>query len=70
MALKIPAPSSNWSPAYQVRVNQSLETNDLTNRKTGADVELFAERLILRSPNGARWKVTISDAGVIGATAL
>jgi hypothetical protein len=70
MALKIPSPSVNWSPAYQVRVNQSVEINDLTNRKIGSDIELFAEKLILRSPNKARWEITISNTGVVSATAL
>jgi hypothetical protein len=70
MALKIPAPSSTWSPAYQIRVNQSLETNDLGNRKKGADIELVADKLIMRSPNGARWQITVSNTGVVGATAL
>jgi hypothetical protein len=71
MALKIPAPLSEWSPAYQIRVNQAVETNDLNNRKKGTDIELaLAENLILRSPNGARWKITVSNAGVVAATAL
>jgi hypothetical protein len=70
MALNVPSPAPSWSPAYQIRVNQALESNDLTNRKKGTDVELFPERLILRSPNGARWQITVSDAGAIGAVAL
>jgi hypothetical protein len=69
MALKVPAPTTNWSPAYQIRVNQSLESNDITNRKKGSDIELFPEKLILRSPSGARWVITVSDTGVVGATA-
>jgi hypothetical protein len=70
MALKIPSPTTSWSPAYQIRVNQAVETSDINNRKKGQDVELAAEFLILRSPNGARWKLTVSNAGVVGATAL
>jgi hypothetical protein len=70
MALKLISPSSSWSPAYQVRNNQALEANDLTNRKKGADIELTTDKLILRSPNGARWQITVSNTGVVGATAL
>ena len=70
MSLKLISPSSNWSPAYQTRVNQALEANDIGNRKKGADVELTSEKLILRSPNGARWQITVSDTGVVGAVAL
>jgi hypothetical protein len=68
--LKVPAPASNWSPAYQIRVNQTLENNDLANRKKGTDIELFPEKLILHSPNGARWEITVSNAGAVGATAI
>jgi hypothetical protein len=70
MSLKVPAPQPNWSVAYQIRVNQALESNDLSNRKKGADIELLADRLILRSPDGARWAITVDNAGVVGATAL
>jgi hypothetical protein len=71
MALKLLAPPSSWSSSYQIRLNQAAEANDLTNRKRGTDVELGpAERLILRSPNGARWQITVSNTGVVGATAL
>lgn len=38
--------------------------------KRGVDLELGAERLIMRSPNGDRWSVVVSDAGVISAVAL
>ena len=37
----------------------------------GEDVELArGERLILRSPNGARWAVKVDNAGAMGTTAL
>jgi hypothetical protein len=71
MALNVPSPSSTWTPAYQIRVNQALESNDITNRKKNTDIELgLAEKLILRSPDGARWQITVSNTGVLGATAL
>jgi hypothetical protein len=70
MALKVPSPSTSWSPAYQIRVNQALETNDIANRKKGTDVELDAEMLILRSPDRSRWQITVSNTGTVGATKL
>ena len=37
----------------------------------GEDVELArGERLILHSPDGARWAVSVDNAGAIGTTAL
>ena len=70
MALKVPSPTTSWSAPYQTRVNQALESNDITNRKKGTDIELDADKLIIRSPNGGRWQITVSDAGVVGATAI
>jgi hypothetical protein len=43
---------------------------DRDNFKRGGDVELDAGRIILRSPDGARWALTVSNAGVVGATSL
>lgn len=53
----------------QARHNQALVAEDLRNRKIGSDVELGAERLILRSPNGTRIQVVASDLGVVSAVA-
>lgn len=48
-----------------------LEQEDARNLKRDQDAELAgAARLILRSPNGARWSITVSNAGAISAVAL
>lgn len=71
MSLKVPAPPATWSPAYQARANQAIEANDVGVRRVGQDVELGAkDKLVLRSPNGARWSITVSNAGTVSATAL
>ena len=37
----------------------------------GQDMELArGERLILRSPDGTRWAIAVSDTGTISATSL
>jgi hypothetical protein len=70
MSIKLPAPSSQWTPTYQVRVNQTIEANDVQVRHKGEDVELAArEKLVLHSPSGNRWQITVSDTGVITAVA-
>src|SRR3977135_1779993 len=63
MTLKLPRATD----PTQARHNQTLEANDLNNRKTGADVELTSERLILRSPNGTRTQIVVSNAGFVSA---
>lgn len=68
--MNLPAPTPDYSPANEAAVRRALEQEDRRNRKTGADVEIGRERLVLRSPNGSRWAVTVSNAGVLGAVAL
>jgi hypothetical protein len=66
VTLKLPKTPSQWSPDWQTRLNQTLEIEDTHNLKVGIAVG----KLVLQSPNGARWQITVSNAGVIGATAL
>jgi len=41
------------------------------NRKKRQDVEIAtSERLILSSPNGTRYKIEVSNSGVLSATSL
>lgn len=70
MSLALPNPGPRYDQATQIQSNRAITTADGANRKIGADVEVNTERFILRSPNGHRWAITVSNAGVIGATAL
>lgn len=59
--------TDEWTPA----VAAELERADRQNYKRGAHVELPADTfIILRSPDGARWKITVSNAGVLSAVAV
>ena len=68
--MKLPHPP----PAYDVR--DQAESRSVTERaigkahKRGEDVEVGDSRLIMKSPDGNRWSITVSNAGVLGATAL
>lgn len=46
-----------------------IEREDLNSFKRNQDVEVRT-RLILASPNGTRYQVTVSNLGVLTATAL
>jgi hypothetical protein len=71
MSVKLPQPPPAWTQPYQIRVNQAIEANDVTVRHKGDDVEIAVRtKLILRSPSGARWSITVSDTGTIAAVAL
>lgn len=62
------APQAYASGAFN-QIIRSIK-NELGNRwRKGTDIELSRERLILRSPNGSRWIIRVSDAGVVSAEA-
>lgn len=68
--MNLPAPSPDYNAANEAAARRTLEQEDRRNRKIGADVEITREKLILRSPDGSRWNVTVSDAGVLSASPL
>lgn len=67
MSLTIPRPSTQYSMDVATRTKQALEVEDVRNRKKGADVELQGERLIIRSPNGTRYAISVSNTGTLSA---
>ena len=50
--------------------NNVIEQADNLNRKKNQDIELRNDRLILRSPNGTRFSITVADNGTISATSI
>jgi hypothetical protein len=69
MSLVIPQPSPQYDRTVATRTKQLIEAEDVRNRKRGADVELGAERLILRSPDGTRYQVVIQNGGFVSGGA-
>ena len=67
--MKLPRSSDKYDPRDQDATRALLEREDLINFKRNQDVEIRT-RLILASPNGTRYQVTVSNAGAIVVTAL
>lgn len=69
--MKLPLVGQSFDPRIESQRNQILEQSDRMNRKRGQDIEVAGEeRLILSSPNGTRWKITVSNLGVLTATSI
>lgn len=49
---------------------QKIEGADAENHKKNRDVEIGQGRLVLTSPNGTRYEVTVDNAGNLSATSL
>jgi hypothetical protein len=69
--MRLPNPPQDYSSSIERERNRAIESADALNLKKLQDVE-FVEgaRLILRSPNGTRYSITVSNLGVITATSI
>ena len=68
--MKLPNPAGAYNPRMEVERNRQLEAADAQNRKQGRDVDVGSNKLILKSPDGTRWQISVNDSGTITATAL
>jgi hypothetical protein len=69
--LHLPEPREEYDRQALIFNNIAMEEADRSNFKHFEDVDLANnERLIIRSADGTRWIVTVSDAGVVGTTEI
>lgn len=68
--MNLPIPQAIWSRGWAVRLLQAVQLADERNHKRGGDVEIGDGRLILTSPNGTRYAVTVDNAGALSAVAV
>lgn len=71
--MTLPKPPERYDARAEATRNAELEREDAKNRKVNQDIELVnsgGARLILRSPNGTRYNITVSNAGALVVTAL
>lgn len=66
----LPQVMQHYSPVSERERNRSIQTADRKNRKTGQDVELGDERLIIKSPDGSRFYLTVANDGTLGTTEI
>lgn len=68
--MKLPASRPSYTQVDDQTVRSVLERADAENHKRNRDIEVSPGRLIIKSPNGTRYSIEVSNAGVISATAL
>jgi hypothetical protein len=66
----LPEAQRNYDFVQENQRNNLIEQADNLNRKKNQDVELRNERLILQSPDGTRFSITVANDGTISATSL
>lgn len=69
--MNLPAPPERYSQASERQRNVILSQADGQNLKRNTDIDFASgAKLILHSPNGSRWNITVNNAGVIAAVAI
>ena len=66
----LPEAQRNYDFVQENLRNNVIEQADNLNRKKNQDIELRNERLILQSPNGSRFSITVADNGTVSAVSL
>lgn len=68
--MRLPRPSLSYDERDQTEVRLLIERADDGNHKRNEDIEVGAARLILKSPNGTRYSITVNNSGAISAAAI
>lgn len=68
--MRLPDQPAGYDQRLEIERNRTLELTDLQNHKRGQDIDLAPGRMILTSPNGTRYELTVSNLGALGTTAL
>lgn len=74
--MTLPQPPERYVQTTEEERNRQIQSEFSRTYKRDEDLEITGgtasrdQRLILRSPNGTRWKITVSNAGTISATSL
>ncbi len=68
--MSLPLAPAAYDASNERRTRAALEAADAQSFKKGQDLRLArGERLMLRSPDGTEWVVSVSDAGALVVTA-
>ncbi len=67
----LPNPPGQYLQSYFAPVLQQIARLLTTSYQKGSDVELNSDqRLIIVSPNGTRYQITVDNSGVLSASAV
>lgn len=68
--MRLPNVPPQYFPAIERERNRTLELADKQTQKTNSDFDVGANKLILTSPDGTRFNITVANDGTISATSL
>ena len=68
--MKLPSTAAQYNADSQQQTNFLIEQEDRRNFKKDTDININDGRLILKAPNGTRYKLTVDNSGNLGTTAI
>jgi|TARA_Y100000401_G_scaffold45311_1_gene34789 hypothetical protein len=68
--MRLPLPPIEYNSSIVQQTNNTLEQEDKKNFKKDTDININDGRLILKSPNGTRYNITVDNSGNITASAI
>lgn len=68
--MKLSRPFGPYNARLVANNQFTIEQADAQNHKKEQDIEVGSANLILTSPNGSRYKVTVDNSGNLSASAI
>ena len=68
--MRLPLPTAEYSSSIAQQTNNAIELEDKRNFKKDTDININDGRLILKSPNGTRYNITVDNSGNISESAI
>lgn len=68
--MKLPRVPARYDERDQTDTRAAIEQADAQNYKRNRDLDIGENRIILQSPNGSRFAITVSNTGTLSTTAL
>lgn len=66
----LPRPPTTFDQTIASLTNLSIEQADQLNHKKNQDIEVGDGRVILKSPNGTRYKIAVDNSGNLSASTV
>jgi|TARA_R100001463_G_scaffold109671_1_gene164339 hypothetical protein len=68
--MRLPNVGEQFDALQERQRNLTIELADGQNHKRDQDIEVGAARLIIKSPNGTRYELKVSDSGTVSASTV
>ncbi len=68
--MRLPDATVEYSQQQEQQKNLLLEQADTLNVKKFQDIEIGDAKLVLKSPNGSRFSITVDNSGNLAATSI